>query len=37
VHASRWVAPADLDLHDVLAGDREFLSSLGARERGHGA
>ena len=31
VHAVRWVDPAELDLGDVLAGDREFLRGLGAR------
>lgn len=31
VHAVRWVVPADLDLADVLAADREFLRDLGAR------
>jgi len=31
VHAVRWVAPAEIDLSDVLAGDRDFLRSLGAR------
>lgn len=31
VHALRWVRPADLDLRGVLAADREFLVSLGAR------
>jgi 8-oxo-dGTP diphosphatase len=33
VHRVRWVAPADLDLDEVLAGDREFLARLGARRR----
>lgn len=31
VHAVRWVHPADLELSEVLAADREFLRSLGAR------
>jgi 8-oxo-dGTP diphosphatase len=31
VHAARWVSPAELDLDDVLAADREFLRGLGAR------
>ena len=31
VHAARWVNPAQLDLEGVLAGDRGFLASLGAR------
>src|SRR5262245_66299568 len=33
VHAVRWVAPAAIDLSSVLAGDREFLKSLGAAHR----
>ena len=31
VHAVRWVKPAELDLTEVLAADREFLRTLGAR------
>ena len=31
VHAARWVNPAEIDLHDVLAADRDFLRGLGAR------
>jgi 8-oxo-dGTP diphosphatase len=31
VHAARWVAPQDLDLSEVLAGDRAFLRTLGAK------
>ena len=31
VHAVRWARPAELDLGEVLAADREFLRSLGAR------
>ena len=31
VHAVRWASPAEIDLGDVLAADREFLRSLGAR------
>jgi 8-oxo-dGTP diphosphatase len=31
VHAVRWVAPGSIDLATVLAGDRGFLKSLGAR------
>ena len=31
VHAVRWVNPAELDLDEVLAADREFLRNLGAR------
>ena len=31
VHAVRWVSPAEIDLGEVLAGDRDFLRSLGAR------
>jgi mutator protein MutT len=30
VHAIRWVRPSDIDLDQVLAGDREFLKSLAA-------
>ena len=33
VHAVRWVTPAAIDLGSVLAGDREFLKSLGAGSR----
>ena len=33
VHAVRWVPPAAIDLSTVLAGDREFLKSLGALGR----
>lgn len=33
VHAMRWVAPGAIDLSTVLAGDREFLKSLGAASR----
>ena len=31
VHAARWVRPADVALHEVLEGDRDFLVGLGAR------
>lgn len=31
VNDLRWVRPADVDLRDVLAADRDFLVSLGAR------
>ena len=31
VHAVRWVNPADLDLENVLAADRDFLRDLSAR------
>ena len=31
VHAVRWVNPAEVDVGEVLAADREFLRSLGAR------
>lgn len=30
-HAIRWEAPESIDLDTVLAGDREFLTRLGAR------
>ncbi len=30
VHASRWVEPRDVDLAEVLEGDRDFLRGLGA-------
>jgi 8-oxo-dGTP diphosphatase len=30
VHAVRWATPGTIDLATVLAGDREFLKSLGA-------
>ena len=33
VHAVRWTAPETLALDTVLAGDREFLKSLGAGSR----
>ena len=33
VHAMRWLPPEAIDLGTVLAGDRSFLVSLGARER----
>jgi 8-oxo-dGTP diphosphatase len=33
VHAVRWTAPETLELDTVLAGDREFLKSLGARSQ----
>ncbi len=33
VHASRWVLPADVDLNEVLEGDRDFLRGLGAGDR----
>jgi mutator protein MutT len=33
VHAVRWVPPAAIDLAGVLAGDREFLKSLGDASR----
>jgi 8-oxo-dGTP diphosphatase len=37
VHAVRWVRPADVNLSEVLAGDREFLRTLGAgQEEGDG-
>jgi 8-oxo-dGTP diphosphatase len=31
VHETRWQAPAEVDLAGVLAGDRDFLTRLGAR------
>jgi 8-oxo-dGTP diphosphatase len=31
VNDVRWVAPADVDLGEVLAADRDFLVTLGAR------
>lgn len=31
VHAVRWVNPAEIDLDEVLAADRDFLRDLGAR------
>jgi 8-oxo-dGTP diphosphatase len=31
VHAVRWANPAELDLDEVLAADREFLRTLSAR------
>jgi len=31
VHEIRWSAPAEIDLAEVLAGDRDFLTGLGAR------
>jgi len=31
VHAVRWVNPAEIDLDEVLAADRELLRGLGAR------
>ncbi len=33
VHAARWLTPDAIDLDTVLAGDREFLKSLGGRSR----
>ena len=30
VHAVRWLRPAEVDLREVLAADRDFLVSLGA-------
>ena len=30
VHAVRWARPGEVDLDQVLAGDREFLTCLGA-------
>ena len=30
VHALRWLTPAEVDLREVLAADRDFLVSLGA-------
>ncbi len=30
VHAIKWLAPADVDVREVLAADREFLVGLGA-------
>ena len=30
VHAARWQEPRDIDLSQVLEGDRDFLRSLGA-------
>lgn len=33
VHSVHWTAPETLELDTVLAGDREFLRSLGARSR----
>lgn len=32
VHASRWLAPADVPLAEVLEADRDFLRALGARD-----
>jgi 8-oxo-dGTP diphosphatase len=32
VHAVRWVRPAEVALGEVLAADREFLVSLGAKQ-----
>jgi len=38
VHSLRWVRPEEIDLSDVLAGDREFLGTLGAGQKeGDGA
>lgn len=34
VHAVRWSDPRELDLSEVLAGDRAFLRALGASEGG---
>lgn len=31
VHAVRWIRPEDVNLAEVLAGDRDLLRSLGAR------
>jgi 8-oxo-dGTP diphosphatase len=31
IHATRWILPGEIALTEVLAGDREFLRSLGAR------
>lgn len=31
VHASRWTLPAEVQVNEVLEGDRDFLLSLGAR------
>ncbi len=31
VHAVRWVNPAEIDLEEVLAADRDFLRDLSAR------
>jgi 8-oxo-dGTP diphosphatase len=28
VHAVRWIAPGDVKLDEILAGDREFLTAL---------
>ena len=33
VHAVRWESPESIDLRTVLAGDRDFLRSLGAGAR----
>ena len=33
VRAARWLTPESIPLDTVLAGDREFLKSLGARSR----
>jgi 8-oxo-dGTP diphosphatase len=30
IHALRWLAPRDIDVREVLLGDRDFLRSLGA-------
>ena len=30
VHAFRWIEPQQIDVREVLAGDRDFLRSLGA-------
>ncbi|MBI5169929.1 MAG: NUDIX domain-containing protein [Candidatus Eisenbacteria bacterium] len=32
VHAWRWVEPRDVNLSEVLEGDRDFLRSLGATD-----
>jgi 8-oxo-dGTP diphosphatase len=37
VHAVRWVRPEDVDPHELLAGDREFLAALGAVRKGDDA
>jgi mutator protein MutT len=34
VHEVRWIRPEDVDLDEVLDGDREFLTALGAPRKG---
>lgn len=35
VHATRWLRPDEIDLREVLAADRAFLTRLGARAGAH--